>query len=40
MLDEASAAGLLHRMAAGRGVLRVETAATAMLAAIRAGGID
>lgn len=40
MLDEASAAGLLHRMAVGRGVLRVETAATAMLAAIRAGAID
>lgn len=36
MLAEASDAGRLHRIAIGRGVLRVEAATTAMLAAIRA----
>ncbi|MBQ71340.1 MAG: hypothetical protein CMJ67_00380 [Planctomycetaceae bacterium] len=38
MLTEASDAGRLHRIAIGRGVLRVEAAATAMLAAIRSHG--
>ncbi|MCP4834158.1 MAG: 16S rRNA (uracil(1498)-N(3))-methyltransferase [Phycisphaera sp.] len=40
MLTAASDAGRLHRIAIGRGVLRVEAAATAMLAAIRSHGRD
>jgi 16S rRNA (uracil1498-N3)-methyltransferase len=37
MLRDAATAGHVHRIAIGRGVLRVETAATALIAAIRAG---
>jgi 16S rRNA (uracil1498-N3)-methyltransferase len=37
MLKDAADAGHVHRIAIGKGVLRVETAATALIAAIRAG---
>ncbi len=37
MIATAAHAGRVHRVAIGRGVLRVETAATALLAGVRAG---
>ena len=37
MLQDAADAGHVHRVAIGRGVLRVESAATALIAAIRSG---